>query len=360
MTTSSVPTSKWGMKVNSEDTLSPLMQLNLFLHMAMDYPESTLFNPVLHKRGYRIKSIGRTIPVPLEIRGKLERSGHKVNQKIVPEIIFENVATGRLLLLECKSSSFSSDEDNRHTRQAIAYLSLPTKYASDFLGQPQSRRGTTDVVYSVKNSDSKKLRESLDVLAEYIRNTGLIPLSSHVVGLLSKGDGVYLCIEHTDSKEELRITNSTSLANSAVLYLIPIDPDINLKDEYGHQVISESVVSALRTVIGGRLGLTEIKFHINEFCELVVPVWELWAPEPKKKLRQLIRRYINEISEELRKKGLKIVYENGVYTLPSVRSDVSEKVRGYLRSSKFNDVSKMALGEDNQLVIESVEEQGIE
>jgi hypothetical protein len=346
--------------VSSEDTLSPLIQLNLFLHMALDYPESSPFNPILHKRGYRIKSIGRIIPVPLEVRSKLDKSEYGVNQRVVPEIIFENTVTGHLLLLECKSSAFSSGKDSRDTRQAIAYLSLPTGYLSDFLGQPHSRRGTTQVVYSVKNTHSKALRESLDAIADYLREAGLTPLRSRVVGLSSKDSGVYLCVEKGGNTEELRIASSTPLANSAALYLIPIDPDINLKDEYGHQVMSESVVSALRTVIGGRLGITEIKFHINEFCQLVVPVWELWTPEPKKKLRQLIRHYINQVSEELRKKGLKIVYENGVYTLPLVGRDVSERVRGYLRSSKFNDVSKRAFGEDDQLVIESVEEQGME
>ncbi len=40
--------------------INPLFQLNVFIHIAMNYPENSNVYPYLYKKGYYIKSIGQS------------------------------------------------------------------------------------------------------------------------------------------------------------------------------------------------------------------------------------------------------------------------------------------------------------
>jgi hypothetical protein len=315
----------------------------------MDYPDNGPYNPVLRKKGYKIKNIGRKIPVPSDARKKIvEVVGSKINENVTPEIVYEHQDTSELLLLECKVESFPDDLETRGAKQALGYLCLNPRFLSEDFGQVPRKSHFAKILYATNYTETQKLNDTLKVLSTKVVESNGDCLSYDVSGIAVTEKGAFIIT----SDGEIEVI--ASIPNGAIIYLIPVDPDLNLKDEYGNRVLEESLRNAIRIKIGSFVGFTELSFSINEICEEIIPVWGLWDSRPKKSIKELVRIYMGRITKDLNKRGLNIEFDKGLYKIPLVDHSIAEKIRSYLRSTRFMEIGGKSFKEIEQLVIEDV------
>lgn len=316
--------------------LTPLLQLNIFIHMGMNYPEGGLFKPYLRSKGYRIKTIGQNISVKQDIYKKIAKSlGKKVNQNVVPEIIFIHDQSNELLLLECKVISFPPDLDQRSAQQALGYLSLSPEYVSEYLGLPKKNNLAGRLIYSVDENYSIHLNQTLNDLSSIVSEILGDSMDYEIMGMESASDGIFLYVGNNSKRQKIKITEAVTKNQGTVIYLIPLDPEVDLADKYGMDVLEQQVKNSLRIIIGRLIGIREISFSVVDVCKDVIPVWDLWTSKSTKKIRRLVKIHIDKIKSDLEKRGVKLLYDNGLYTVPKVDQKSVEKVRGYFKSAVY-------------------------
>jgi len=122
------------------------------------------------------------------------------------------------------------------------------------------------------------------------------------------------------------------------LYLIPIDPDIGLKDElYGIRVLEERVRSSVISLIGRRLDDTRFEVHEDEIMQTAIELWGYWEHEPAKSslLRKIARPYLRELLDGLRRLGADIKYEQRIIRFRAVTPKLAAEIRSRLISRDF-------------------------
>ncbi|QGH32579.1 hypothetical protein GI584_00095 [Gracilibacillus salitolerans] len=315
--------------------ITPLFQLNLYLHMGMAYPDNSLIEPILYKKGYVINSIGEELPVPDELRKRLGKHLHgRINRSVVPEIVFLNKGDNTLLLLECKVKSFSEDITKRGARQALGYLSLDPNGINSFLGM--KKNNNLKLLYSVAEEEYESLNDVLHNLSEIITDLRSNPVSYDIHSLTVNSDGIYIGEKKDDDIKYTQVAKNLE----PVLYIIPVDPELNLKDEYGKKVLGEKVRNSIRIIIGRSISMKEQSFTLEEACKRVIPVWEKWVPKAQKPIIRIVKKYIDDLLAEISKKGLQYSYDKRRYKYTAVDESSIQKIRTYLTSSNYNNFKK--------------------
>lgn len=329
---------------------TPLFQLNLFIHMGMDYQSGSPYvNPFLRNLGYKIKYIGYPIPVKPETHRKLKKSlDNKVNKIVVPEIIYEHQHTKNIILLECKVLSFSEDLSERAARQAVGYLSLSGDYVASYLGIRPSQLPEAKLLYAIDSNFTEDLKQTLNALSLSVVSVTGDTITYDVVGMEKKDDGVYF----NTNDGSFKVIDGSVTENPAVLYLIPIDPELDFEDQYGREVLMQQVRSSIVSKIGRLIGYTQFEFTALEVCQEIIPVWDSWVIKPKKNVRRLVRTYIDGIVSELNKKGLTIECSDGSYIIPKVDHKTADKIRNYLRSTEASNYGSDIIENFKQIEME--------
>ncbi|WP_025693128.1 hypothetical protein [Paenibacillus zanthoxyli] len=256
-------------------TFSALHHLNLFIHLSMNYSSTSHVNPYFRKKGYRLKYISLELPVPVEPRHKvIQQIGTKINSFVVPELIFEHNTDGQLLIVECKLKDISFDVNDRDNRQAFGYLCLSESDLSRYLGI--TRSSNSKLLYSVDRGHIEAYSQVLSDISEIITETNYSYFPYEVSGISVNDSEITLLFkDENDHYEEICV------AKDPLPFIIPIDPEVNLKDEYGRQVVEEN----LRMIIAARIcpfiEFTDIKFSIEEICKELIPIWDLWSKTPR-------------------------------------------------------------------------------
>ncbi|MFC5775853.1 hypothetical protein [Ectobacillus antri] len=330
--------------------LTPLLQLNLFVHMSLEYPEQSGFYPYLREKGYVIKAIEASIPVNPKNYNALSKHV-KVNQIVTPEMILEHNRTGELMLLECKVNSFDVDFEHTASKQAIGYLSLEPDYLAEFMGTNQNREAKAHLIYATDEEYADQLRETLGTLQEKTINIIGDSLDYEVLGMEISEEGCFIVKTSSKGLEKIKITNYSALQKGAVLYIVPFEPNSKI-DEYGKVVLERQVRNSLRVFIGKYIGYQEFSFNSTTICEDINPVWSKLPSYFKKKIRRLVHNYILDVARELNHLGLKILAENQVYRVPMVDRKIASRVRRFLLSEKFVGVGEENFNELEQLTID--------
>ncbi|MRX56503.1 hypothetical protein GJU41_21375 [Bacillus idriensis] len=325
----------------SDHILTPLQQLNLFIHMSLDYPDDSLFYPYLQRKGIKIKVIGQQVPVPSLVRTKFkEKYNTKINQIVEPEIIFENTTTGDIILLECKTSSFSNNLEDRGAKQALGYLSLENNTLRQYLGLSTESTKVNDlkVLYSTNN----KYIEELDIVLDNL-NQKLIGITGNldyeVIGIETNSNGIYINLNENQGSKKIKISKiAPGNINGSVMYIIPLDPSINFKDEYGLKVIEEKIKTTLLISMGRMAGIKDYQFSVSDVCNRIIPVWDIWSPKAKKKVKRLVIRFLKRIIGEMKEKKLNVDFDGVYVKVYKCDQNTADKLRIYLKSIQFNDV----------------------
>jgi len=111
---------------------TPLFQLNLMLFLSWPAPPSFV-EPIFWREGFELRSIAPSIGVPLEALARAQTANLPIQPTASPELVLEQNSQQQLLLIECKSSSFSPASST--SQQSRALLACTGPYLQDLRSQ---------------------------------------------------------------------------------------------------------------------------------------------------------------------------------------------------------------------------------
>ena len=214
----------------------PLFQQNVVFWMAQ---ESTgdVITPLLHSRGFGIFAVGRRLSLTAPTRSALAATAMAANYAAAPDVLLLRVVDGRLLVVECKRSSFGTDSST--ARQARAMILVCGSDTADAVGLSSTEFGAALLGYLVPDGQADPLAATLTILEDEMRNSSLVPGESTVLALAHQGpDGAIDLVVSAQGATFLDIAEGahTVLRLSAgtdprPLYFFPYDPDLEQTDE---------------------------------------------------------------------------------------------------------------------------------
>lgn len=145
----------------------PLFQLNLTIWLAQPMPDNFSIRPLFYQSGFKIYSIGLLLPLPPDIKLITETSNLKVQGSVKPEIILECENTTKLLIVECKKSSFGKTSSTANQARTLLILSGSTIF--DVLGMDTSKTLKGYLCYFTMAEQTGLLENTLSQLAEEIK-----------------------------------------------------------------------------------------------------------------------------------------------------------------------------------------------
>ncbi|MEN1985974.1 hypothetical protein [Paenibacillus hubeiensis] len=153
-------------------------------------------------------------------------------------------------------------------------------------------------------------------------------------------------------EDDTRGIEEHHITSDPLLLIIPIDPEVNLNSEYGREVLEQNLKMTIATRICPFVGYRNIQFSLEDICEDIIPVWQLWSKHPKNKIRELIKYYMRQLSKELEKTGLKISLDKGRYLIEEADLKIGDKVCNFFRFNSSEYLEKDSLDSVEQMVIE--------
>lgn len=313
-------------------TITPLFQTNLILHMCMPYPKNFGFNPYFYNLGYKIQHIERLIPLTNEGRNKLAELN--INRKnVTPEIVMTN--DKEIVLFECKSNDFDFDISHHSSQQAASYFTLSPEYLSQYLGlASQTFQGKILYVVPSNNNILKKVSETLEKIKDELKQIISETLPHDIFTILINEDGTFIGFKENKNMSYTKIIDSTIMQHHSMIYLIPVDPN-GRKDKHSEEILVSQVRMKLRTFIGRRLSINGFKINSLEICKSINPFWDALPQPYKRKMIQWVDSSIRTFNIDLEKAGVKVVYENKEFKCEKLSQKQISKVESLLISD-FN------------------------
>lgn len=159
----------------------PVFQLNVFLWALEDLPDTVAINPVLHKAGYQLSSIGRRLLVPGDEKTLIalrQFFGSTDRSPCHPDLYLHNAEHPTMIVLELKSHGFSINSSN--IRQATKLIISANNMEESFA---ETRPKPGHVVYGTVESDASNLAATLHSLEQKITSTGVPAAPTAVMGI---------------------------------------------------------------------------------------------------------------------------------------------------------------------------------
>lgn len=318
----------------------PLFQLNLVLFLSFPSPPGGRITPVFYNSGFRILSLSRRISLPLPLIGLIEGNSVAVQHSAKPEAILKHTTLNRLLLIECKKSSFSSTSSTAN--QAVTLLAAQGNVLRDALGFSRSNSWSSELLYIVKSADEELLSICLQELSENLNQIACSTNPHGVWGLEEKSDGIYINTSCSNGiiisgEISVKVLASHSGNDYRTLYLIPADPSIGAPDIYAQEVLRERIRSSVAAFLMGSLGPKPVNLVIEQFMHRVINVWGLWEDtESKKNLRGGVRHYLKTVLNYIKKKyGVEFVVTNQGFEINPVTARTKIRLRHYFMSNGY-------------------------
>lgn len=335
-------------------TEDPLFQLNLVLFAAFPFPSGTRINPIFYNAGYQLFKISPTLTLPMPLINKIQAIPIQIKSAVTPEVLLRHITSGKVRIIECKKSSFSSTSTT--ARQAASYLALHGSVLNNAIGALRTSELASDLLYLVKEGDEALLKECLDEIASSIKQVGCAVNEFGVGGLAEEDDGVYLYTENADNLEaiekQVKIIDGEKGSDYRTLYLIPMDPSINAKDSYAEDAVKSRLRSSLAAILIRLTGVKEFTLNAEMLLNRSIQVWTIWEDsDSKKKLKKITRNYIRQILNVLVKKCGIIVTEVGTsWVISSVTDKQKVNLVRYFSSAGYR-LGNIDLN-DNQIELE--------
>ncbi|MDP9371494.1 MAG: hypothetical protein M3Q65_03365 [Chloroflexota bacterium] len=119
------------------------------------------------------------------------------------------------------------------------------------------------------------------------------------------------------------------------LYVVPLDPDIDLRDPYGRRVLEERLRVALVGSIGRQLSRGAVSVTWDDLMREAIPVWQIWNAESRRTLVRQFRPHVRATLRELNRLGARYEESPGGFAIPEVKPDIASKIRRYLLSPAY-------------------------
>lgn len=216
----------------------PLFQLNAVLWMLQPMPgDSSAVNPVLHYRGYAVRSMGQTLTADADLE-RLLAVELDLRGAPAPDVLASAPAGDPWPIFECKKSSFSPDSSTSDQASKIlargADLSLTA-------GSPPGQRIGGCVVFVTREDEAALLQETLDQLRVTLEAAGVLPAPACTVGLMVEaGVGLRAHVASGTfpgaggealADDVIVVPAAGPEEHARSLYLVPFDPSVRQDDE---------------------------------------------------------------------------------------------------------------------------------
>lgn len=317
--------------MTNTNTITPLFQLNLLLHLCLPYPANSGINPYFHNKGFKIRQIEKGIPLP--DAGVTCLKNMNVNrQNVTPEIVLSN--EDEIILFECKVSDFDVDWSHHSTTQAAGYLTLNSDHLCDFFGIDNNEAFSGKLLYGVPEENEAKVVSTLLEIKNSISNflTDLLPHETFTI--TCNNNGAYISVNENSIKKSIKIIDYSIMCNENLFYLIPTDINGNL-DPFGEQILKSQVKSVLRSLLGRGSSFSDFEISVNIVCKKINPIWDLLPIFFQKKFKYWIKINIKFWLDKLASKGIKVEYEQQKFIFSNITPSHRQIIRKELISAEF-------------------------
>lgn len=292
----------------------PLFQLNLGIWLSQSNPEGFSVRPLLYEAGFQILSVGPLLALPPDIRLRIETS---LNCQDVarPDLIFEADNRTRLLILECKRSSFGRLSTTASQARTLLLLSGPIISEALAIGKRSSAEGI--LCYLTRSSQIPRLEHTLSELTKELQDQKLDAGVNGCLGI--RPDDTAILLEYSDElrtllkckpKSPVAILNLEEDTDPHPLYFIPYDP--NIEQSKGEQALSrrilyERFLGHILSKIGPAAIPSEVVFITEEVLNAATfNVYAIWDDaEAKKHTRRLFKDFMGSLRNALKEEQKK-------------------------------------------------------
>jgi len=286
----------------------PLFQLNLALWISQPHPSPHIY-PLFYKSGLNIYSIGPSLALPPDIR--LEVSG-KINCQDSgrPDLVLELKSKKTFCVLECKTSSFSSQSST--SKQARTFLLITGPIISEVLGIGGKRENQGILCYFIGAHDTGLMETTLENLAKEIKcKTSLRVGKFGCFGI--KPSKLTVVLEYSDHiKSFLNLVKDSPVdiikfeedTDPRPLYFIPYDPNVEQTEQEQklcRRILFERILSQVISQIGGVTTPASITFTTGELLSsATLGLYEIWEDaKAKKNMRKLVNNFLTHLKKSV-------------------------------------------------------------
>jgi hypothetical protein len=307
------------MRARIEDLCSdPLFQLNLAIWLAQAKPAHPSVYPLLHEAGFLIHSIGPTLALPVDTRLRLSESSLDCQDGAKPDLVLEADNSTRLLVLECKRSSFGTSSSTASQARTLLLLSGPIVAEVLATGARGSAQGI--LCYLTGCDQTALLEETLSVMAQGLNDMDLETGKKGCLGIRPGATGILLeyseelrellGFEHEGPVSILEIQKDT---DPRPLYFIPYDPNVEQSGEekaFSRRILYERFLSYILSKAGPSRAPCEVTLTALEaLIASTLGVYERWGdPEAKKHMRGLFRDFMTALRNALNEDVKRLLY----------------------------------------------------
>lgn len=270
--------------------------------------------------------------------------GIPIKTQANPDLLFTHTIRSQFIPIECKLSGFGPTSNN--AQQANVLLTATGDHIASRIGFTPSSGWKSHVLYALAD-DQEEMLATLNELTGRLEATSTeVNVSSTAVIKISE-DGIYLrflpreiCpldLLRTATSEWKCVKPLSTGEDPRFLYLLPVDPSIDLSNSSGIQVLEERLRMALVSAIGSRLGQANFVMHEDVLLQAALEVWDYWKDTAAKSglMRLAVRKYLRKVFAEMERMGAKIDYRQCVIEFSGITSGVASNLRSYLLSRDF-------------------------
>lgn len=315
---------------------TPLFQLNLLIWLS--WPSGPVLNPIFHANGFALYRLGQTIAVPLAARLGAQGANPPlaVGEAVSPDLLLRHRDRAALIALECKKGSFSPA--STAAGQAAGMLACTGPHIATTLGLDPPADWRASPLYAVSHPHQAAMAETLETLARDLTRAGVITCldPATALGIDVAADGVYLRFVAPERllfpvTVDVKVMELASGEDPRPLYVIPIDPTVDLTDDYGRQALEQRLRSAFVATVGARIGSGSVSVGWDELMTAAIPVWPLWHGKGRR-LLQGCKSYVRRRLRELAALGATWDQSPTGFTVADVTPDVADRIRRALQT----------------------------
>ncbi|HEX30293.1 TPA: hypothetical protein ENG04_09460, partial [Candidatus Poribacteria bacterium] len=134
--------------------------------------------------------------------------------------------------------------------------------------------------YIVTGGSEELMDNTLEELSEHLRTARISPSSFNAVGVDVREDGIYLVPARADGvlehlKEDVKVLELEEGESPRLLYLIPLDVNINRRDEYGNKALQERIRMGFLETLGRQLDKPDFEVDLEEMMSSAFEIWDI-------------------------------------------------------------------------------------
>lgn len=288
----------------------PLFQINLAIWLAQPKPESLSVRPVLYQSGFRIFSIGPLLSLPPDIRLITKESNIECQGGAKPDLILEADNRSKLLILECKKSSFGGSSSTSGQARTLLLLSGPIVSEVLAIGRRSSAQG--GLCYLTRSDQVAKLEDTLALLVQELQKANLDSGDYGCLGIGSNDNAILLTYSDNmksllgfQNKSPIDILSFEEDTDPRPLYFIPYDPNVDQtkeEQELSRRILYERFLSYVLTKIGPANPPCEFILTGEDILSAVTfGLYEIWEDaEARRNIRRLLRDFMDSLRNGLK------------------------------------------------------------